>query len=341
MSPLSVHAAFLLSRRVLAAVLVFAAAHAVGAPAGVVYTANERDGSLSRVQLDSGTIQTKKLEITPHNAQISPDGKQLLAVGVASHAGHGAGSAGKGRLLVMDTSRSGDEPITIDTGDHPAHVVTDASGARAFVTDSGSNVVHVIDLANRRSVGQIATDKYPHGLRLSPDGKVLYVANMRGGTASVIDVTTLKETARIPVGKGPVQVGFSPDGATAFVSLSTENSLGIIDTANRKLLKKVPVGSTPIQMDATPDGRRVYVANQGTASKPADTVSVVDPRAGKTVATIKTGKGAHGVAMSTDGGYVFVTNIEAGTLSVIETASNKVVATHRVGAGPNGVTYSK
>jgi YVTN family beta-propeller protein len=50
------------------------------------------------------------------------------------------------------------------------------------------------------------------------------------------------------------------------------------------------------------------------------------------------GKGAHGVAISKDGRYVFVTNIETATLSVIDTASIKVVATHRVGAGPNGVT---
>lgn len=328
-----------LRKRLLGAALALAAASAVAAPSGVVYTANERDGSITRVQLETGAKQTTKLEITPHNVQVSPDGKRLLAVGVASHEGHGAAGAGsKGKLVVMETSGGG-KPVLVDAGDHPAHVVTDAGGARAFVSDSGANVIHVIDLASMRSVGQITTDKYPHGLRLSPDGKALYVANMRGGTVSVIDAGTLKETARIPVGKGPVQVGFSPDGTMAFVSLSAENSLGIIDTTKGRLVKKVAVGSTPIQMYATPDGRRVYVANQGSASKPADTVSVVDPQAGKVIATIKTNKGAHGVAISNDGRYVFVTNIEAATLSVIDTATNKVVATHGVGAGPNGVTY--
>ena len=328
-----------LLRPLLGVGLALAAASAMSAPTGIVYTANERDGSITRVQLETGVKQTTKVEITPHNVQVSPDGKRLLAVGVSSHDGHGAaGATSKGKLLVMETSGASDR-VLIDAGDHPAHVVTDASGGRAFVSDSGSNVVHVIDLASKRSVGQIPTDKYPHGLRLSPNGKDLYVANMRGGTVSVIDVGTLKETARISVGKGPVQVGFSTDGTMAFVSLSAENSLGIIDTAKGRLVKKVPVGSTPIQMYATPDTRNVYVANQGSATKPADTVSVVDPQAGKVVATIKTDKGAHGVAISKDGRYVFVTNIEAGTLSIIDTTSNKVVATHRVGAGPNGVTY--
>ncbi|MCY1307132.1 YVTN family repeat [compost metagenome] len=52
-----------------------------------------------------------------------------------------------------------------------------------------------------------------------------------------------------------------------------------------------------------------------------------------------TGKGAHGVAISTDGAYVFVSNIEAGTVSVIDTHSRKVVGTHKVGAGPNGISF--
>jgi YVTN family beta-propeller protein len=327
-----------LHKCLLGTALALAAAAALGAPSGVVYTANERDGSITRLQLETGAKQTTKVEITPHNVEVSPDGKRLLAVGVSSHRAHASHAGAKGQLLVMDTSGR-EEPVLVDAGDHPAHVVTDSGGARAFVTDSGANVVHVIDLASRRSLGRVATDKYPHGLRLSPNGKDLYVANMRGGTVSVIDVDALKETARIPVGKGPVQVGFSPDGAMAFVSLSAENSLGIIDTAKGRLTKKVPVGSTPIQMYATPDARRVYVANQGTARNPSDTVSVVDPQAGKVVDTIRTGKGAHGVAISKDGRYVFVTNIEAATLSVIDTGSNKVVATHQVGAGPNGVTF--
>jgi YVTN family beta-propeller protein len=162
---------------------------------------------------------------------------------------------------------------------------------------------------------------------------------MKGGTVSVIDVTTLKETKRIVVGKGPVQVGFSPDGKQAYVSLSAENRLGLIDTASHRLVGKVAVGRTPIQMIAPHGTRHVYVANQGSAGNPSDTVSIVDVTTAKVVATLKTGQGAHGVASSSDAAYVFVTNIESATLSVIETATQKVVATYQVGAGPNGVTF--
>jgi YVTN family beta-propeller protein len=304
---------------------------------GVIYTANERDGSISEVQLDSGQVRTVKVDIAPHNVQVTPDGSTLLAVGVSAHSAHHGGGK-SGQLLLLNTAKLDSPPVAVPAGDHPAHVVTDATGARAFVTDSGANVVRVIDLRQQTELAQIRTGTYPHGLRLSPDGRALYVANMKAGTVSVIDVATLQETRRIPVGQGPVQVGFSADGQQAYVSLSRENRLGLIDTAQQRLSSKVTVGHTPIQMMAAQDGT-VYVANQGSAQAPSDQVSVVDPAKARAVTTLITGAGAHGVAASQDGAYMFVTNIEAGTLSVIDTVTRKVIAHHPVGAGPNGVSY--
>lgn len=314
------------------------ALHAAWAgPSGIVYTANERDGSISEVQLDSGQVRTVKVDIAPHNVQISPDGSTLLAVGVSAHTAH-HGASSSGQLLLINTADLDAPPVAVPAGEHPAHVVTDATGGRAFVSDSGANVVSVIDLKQRAEQARIPTGDYPHGLRLSPDGRTLYVANMKGGTVSVIDVVTLQETQRIPVGQGPVQVGFSADGKQAYVALSRENRLGLIDTAKHRLSGKVAVGRTPIQMMAARDGT-VYVANQGSGQKPSDQVSVIDPSKAKVVKTLVTGPGAHGVAASADGVYVFVTNIEAGTLSVIDTASQQVLAHHKVGAGPNGVSF--
>ncbi len=68
-------------------------------------------------------------------------------------------------------------------------------GKRVFVTDSESNTVSVIDLGTREVVKTIATGRYPHGLRLSPDGRELFVANVEDGSVSVIDVAGLAETA--------------------------------------------------------------------------------------------------------------------------------------------------
>ena len=174
----------------------------------------------------------------------------------------------------------------------------------------------------------------------SPDGKQAWVANLKGGTVSVIDTLTRKQIAMIVVGKGPAQVGFTPDGRLGFVSLSKEKQVAIIDPAARKVMRKVSVGTVPIQVYATPDSRLLLVANQGTREKPGSTVSMIDLGTFKTVATIKTGPGAHGVVVDRDGRHAFVTNTYANTVSVVDVAGRKVVATVPVGRGPNGVSVT-
>ncbi len=316
-----------------------AATAALAAPSGTVFTANERGNSISQITLADGNVTTIPLEISPHNVQVSTDGKRLLAVGMNIHAGHHGSGQSAGELQVFDLPLGSKPSFILKVAGHPGHVVTDRDSKLAFVTDADNNAVQVYELESKRQVATIKTGNYPHGLRLSPDGSSLYVANVKSDSVSVIDVPSLKETGRIAVGNAPVQVGFAADGKQAYVSLSAENALGLIDTASRKLSSKVKVGRNPIQMYATPDGSKVFVANQGSSKQPDNRVSVVDPAAGKTIAEVPTGNGAHGVAISSDGQYVFVSNIEAGTMSVIDSQQHVVVKSYKVGDGPNGISY--
>ncbi|HEY5831021.1 MAG TPA: cytochrome D1 domain-containing protein [Hyphomicrobiaceae bacterium] len=316
---------------------------------GFVYTADEYGNSISAIDLATGRVESVPIPVSPHNVQVTADGVRLLAVGDPAEAGgHGAGMAAmaehgseaEGQLLVFDTLSLASGPTAaIAVGEHPAHVVADREGRRAFVTLAEADAVAVVDLVQGEVVRTVATGRYPHGQRISPDGRELYVANVEDGSVSVIDTGTLAETARIPVGQAPVQVGFTPDGARVYVSLRDEDRVAVIDTATRSVLARIDVGRGPIQVHATPDGRFVYVANQGSEAEPADTVSVIDVAAGTVVDTIRTGAGAHGVAVSGDGGYVFVTNIVDSTVSVIDAENRAVVADFAVGTGPNGVTF--
>ena len=305
---------------------------------GVVFTANEKGGSISAVTLPSGRVQTVPLPIMPHNVQVARDGRTVLLVGMDMRGGHGVG--GGGRLLILDARDIARPPLlNVAVGPHPAHVVTDPAGTRAFVTDSKENVVLVIDLIAGKIERAIPVGSYPHGLRQSPDGAELYVANMRSGDVSVVDVARLAEVTRIGVGKAPVQVGFTPDGSQVFVSLNGENKVAIIDRARRASVAQLPVGRNPVQVQATPDGRFVFVANQGTTASPADTVSVIDVPRRAVVATIRSGRGAHGVTVSGDGRLVLVSNIVDSTVAVLDVATQKRIATFNVGAGPNGISF--
>jgi YVTN family beta-propeller protein len=313
---------------------------------GFVYTANELDNSVSRIDLTTGEVLTIPTAVTPHNVQITPDGETLLAVGTEAMTmeGDGGGHDGeaKGILLVFDVDDLSAGPsVQIEVGEHPAHVIADKDGKRAFVTNSEDGTVTVVDLATASIVGTIPTGSFPHGMRMNPAGDEIYVANVESGSVSVLDPAELKEVAQIAVGNAPVQVGFTPDGKWAFVSLRDDDSVAAIDPEARSVVERIAVGDGPIQVYATPDGAFVLVANQGTEEEPSDTVSVIEVATSKVVQTIRAGAGAHGVAVNDNGQLAFITNILDGTVSVIDIQSWSVIATIPVGAGPNGVTFGR
>ena len=93
-------------------------------------------------------------------------------------------------------------------------------------------------------------------------------------------------------------------------------------------------------LSATPDSRTLLVANQGSRSKPGNTVSLIDLQTFKAVKTVVTGSGTHGVAVDRQGRFAYVTNTYADTVSVIDIKSRAVVGTVRVGKGPNGVSVT-
>ena len=311
-----------------------AAAPALASSAGFVYSANEGEDSISRIDLATGRVMTLPLPVTPHNVQISRDGRRLFAVGsmsgqmkmaapaapAAPPGGHAHAAAKEpGGLLILDATAANAASATlVPVGRAPAHVIVDARGERAYVSNSEDDAVSVVDASRGSVVGSIPTAASPHGLRMSPDGREIYVAATKANAVSIIDVATSREVTRIPVGKAPVQVGFTPDGTRVYVSLRDDNAVAVVDTKMRRLVTTIPVGRSPIQVFATPDGNFMYVANQGTEQVPDNTVSVIDTRSNVVVKTLTTDRGAHGVVVSDDGSRVFIANTFAGIVSTID-----------------------
>lgn len=317
---------------------------------GFVYTADERANSISVVDLSTGNVRTVPIRISPHNVQISRDGRLLLAVGMLANAKMSdeqsstsppdSEEMARGRMLIFDAATmSVENVVDIEVGHEPAHVIIDPQGRLAYVTNGEDGTLSVVDVAQRKVIREIKTGKSPHGLRMSPDEREVYVANTGDDSVSVIDVSLAKEVARIPVGNAPAQVGFMPDGLRVYVSSTVENSVAVVDTKQRTRIATIPVGRKPIQVFATPDGRFVYVANEGAPDNPDNRTSVIDTATNSVVATIVTGKGAHGVVVSGDGSRVFVANTLDSTVSVIDTATKKVTRSIKVGQGSGGITF--
>lgn len=94
----------------------------------------------------------------------------------------------------------------------------------------------MVDLTSRKILKEIKLpDKSePHGIRLSPNGKSLYIA-LIGERAIAIMNTDTSTIELIPVGDKAVQVAVIPDGKYVLASLYMTRSVARYDIQNKKL----------------------------------------------------------------------------------------------------------
>ncbi|QGU95984.1 beta-propeller fold lactonase family protein [Clostridium bovifaecis] len=310
--------------------------------ASYIYTANE-SGSISKIDVATGkVVETIKDEGSPHNVQVSPDGKVFAytsAVGMEEgQTEHGSMNM-NGSAVFYDVE-TGKQIQKVEVGEHPAHIVFTKDGKYVLVTNNEDNNVSIIDAKTYKLINNVAVGKGPHGFRISSDSKYAYAANMGEDTVSIVDIEKNKELKKIKVGKTPITTGITKDGKTLVVTINGENTIAIVDLATDKV-EKVKVGVGPAQLYLDSDDKYVFVANQGTEEKPSNTVSKINLAAKKVVATVDTGKGSHGVVVSPDNKYVYITNIYEATVSVIDNTTNKVITTIPVDREPNGISFKK
>lgn len=102
--------------------------------------------------------------------------------------------------------------------------------SKAYVTNTDSDDISVVDIANSKEVCRISIGGSPRGsVRFDPQKNFGYVSNCAGNTISVIDLHRDREVAKITVGMAPRGITLSPDGKYAYVSNSGENTLSIVD----------------------------------------------------------------------------------------------------------------
>jgi DNA-binding beta-propeller fold protein YncE len=272
------------------------------------------------------------------------------------------------------------------TTSFPVHVVTAAllvmltvaapasAAGVAFVVNSNSASISVVDMSARREIRRIPALREPHHVMLSPDGKSLLVGDTTGNQILFLDPATGAVQRQLPV-SDPYQLGFSPDGKFLVVNGLARNQVDVYEAATMTLLKRFPVVSTPSHLAFAPDGRTVFVSLQGSdklaafdltamrelwtqpvgptpagvlwlrgkvlvADMGADYVAVVDPANGEVVAKVVTGKGAHNLFLSPDGRTLWVNNRVGGTTSALDAATLKLQHTFNIPGGPDDIAFA-
>jgi YVTN family beta-propeller protein len=232
-------------------------------------------------------------------------------------------------------------------------LVCSASAAEAatyaYVANSGSNSVSVVDVQSNRVVATIGVQKSPTSLAASPNGQFVYVSST-GGDVQVIDTSTNKVSALIAAGQNPGAIAVRPDGRLIYVanniSCTKQDYISVIDTTQSKVVGQISLGqgTCSSQIAFLPDAKYAYVAI-AIALGPCQ-LEVIDATT-NSVTTQNLGVGWNPclVAVAPDGKHAYVaTGVSNGngsnSVSVIDTASFTVVNTISLPNSPSAIAVT-
>lgn len=241
-----------------------------------------------------------------------------------------------------------------------------------YVPNSESATVDVIDPATYRIVEHFSVGLLPQHVTPSWDLKTLWVDNDQGNSLTPIDPRTGRPGRPVPVAD-PYNLYFTPDGRFAIVVAERLRRLDFRDPHTMALRRSVPVpcmgvdhmdfsangryaivscefsgmmlkvditrqevagtlllraGAMPQDVKLSPDGQVFYVADMA-----SNGVWLVDGDHLKVIGFVHTGVGAHGLYVSRDSRWLYVSNRGEGSIAVLSFATRKVVKVWRLPGG--------
>ena len=169
-------------------------------------------------------------------------------------------------------------------------------GRYMIATCEFSSELIKVDVAAQKVLAHLRLEPkgMPQDCRLSPDGKIFYVANMDADGVHLIDGNAFKQIGFVKTGKGAHGLYFSRDVKYVYVSNRGEGSVSLIDLATRKVAKKwmIPGGGSPDMGGVSADGKLLWLSGRYNRE-----VYVFDTSDGSLRARIRVGEGPHGMCV--------------------------------------------
>ena len=208
-----------------------------------------------------------------------------------------------------------------------------------YISNERGGDVVALDARSGELLARIPVGKRPRGLRLSPDGKRLYVAlsgspiagpgvdesslppaDKRADGIGVIDLATHRLLKTFPSGSDPETFDISADGKTLYIANEDAMRVSALDVASGTLQGSAKVGVEPEGVAVAPNGREVYVACEGSS-----VVVVVDRASLMEITRISTQPRPRNIVFSRDGKTGFISNEVGASLTVFDAGSHAVI----------------
>ena len=253
------------------------------------------DGSLTPIDPNTGKPGKPIAVDDPYNMYFTPDGRSAIVVAEARH-----------RLDFRDPkTMTLQSSIDVPECDGINHADFSIDGRYAIFTCEFAKSLAKIDFVDRKVVGYLKLSKggMPQDVRISPDGKVFYVADMMADGVFIIDGDAFREIGFIATGKGTHGLYPSRDGRKLYVTNRGSNkihgpahgkgSVSVVDFATRKVdaTWPIPGGGSPDMGNVSADGKQLWLSGRYD-----DVVYVFDTTSGA-VQKIAVGKEPHGLTV--------------------------------------------
>jgi YVTN family beta-propeller protein len=253
------------------------------------------DGSVTPIDPLTGKPGKSISVDDPYNMYFTPDGNAAIIVAEA-----------RKRLDFRDPYTMAMK-YSIDTPNCSGinHADFSIDGRYAIFTCEYGGSVAKVDLVGKKVIGYLKLSKggMPQDVRISPDGKVFYVADMKAEGVFVVDGDKFVEIGHIKTGLGAHGLYPSRDGMQLYVANrgvarvygppKGKGSVSVIDFATGKVVANWPIpgGGSPDMGNVSVDGKMLWLSGRYD-----DTVYVIDTNTG-TVKSIPVKKEPHGLTV--------------------------------------------
>lgn len=225
-----------------------------------------------------------------------------------------------------------------------AHTADVLHPYKAYTANQLAGTVSVIDITTNTFLTTITTgtgsaSTGPYDIAATPDGSKVYVTNTNNSRVYAINTTTDTVSATIAGVNAPRGVCVNPVLNEAYVVNQGANTVSVINTSTNGIIATITEpsggGNQPFSVLFNLDGSKAYVTNAGgTNNGPL----LIITTATRTVALgPANGANERGLALSSDGAQLLVTQLNVNQLYFIDPTTNLVTHTLTVGADPRGV----
>lgn len=300
--------------------------------ASVAYVSNEKDNSLSVIDMDSlEVVETIPVGQRPRGILLSKDHTKLYIC---------ASDDDTVQVLDLATRKIVD---TLPSGEDPEQFALHPNNRHLYIANEDDAIVTVVDVQTKDVLAQVEVGVEPEGMAVSPNGKWAVNTSETSSMLHWIDTETFEIKKNIVVGQRPRHVEFSKDSKIAWASAEIGGTVHIIDVDSLKEIKKlefkVPGVNQdrvqPVGIELTSFGRYAFVA-----LGPSNHVAVVDAQTYEVLDYLLVGSRVWQLDLNQDESLLLSTNGVSGDISVIDVADLKVTKSIKVGRYPWGVVIA-